>query len=175
MIPAKNNWQPPRYQKDLPHIYALLPAYLTGGTNGTLLYYADGTVEQEDTRLCWVLDKLLGYRCSSKGLLQQQSRWLLEQLGQPLERRLPLLLAQDFCLVPVRARLPQSRNHAADGYVVHSVVTAVAENDNGPGSVILLKNGQQLLVLDSLRTLRKNLQLTEQLAQKLERLNLTAQ
>lgn len=165
-ISAKHNWQPPRYQKEWFQIYALLPAYLSGGTNGSFLYYADGTVEQENTRLCWVLDKLLGYHYSSKSLLQQQSRFLLEQLGQPSQRRLPLLLTPDFCLVPVKARPPQSRNHGADGYVVHSAVLSVAENDNGAGCVILLKNGQQLFVLDSLRTLRKNLRLAEQLAQK---------
>ena len=171
MIPIMNNWQPPRYKAECHNIYALLPTYLSDGTNGTLLYYADGTAEPEDTRLCWVLDDLLGYHYSSKLLLRQQSRWLSEQLGQPLERRMPLLLTPDFCLVPVKVRLPQSRHHGADGYVVHSAIAAVTANNDGPGNIILLKNGQEILVLDSLRTLRKNLRLTEQLAQKLAQLN----
>ena len=171
MISAKHDWQPPRYQKEWCNVYALLPAYLADGTNGTLLYYADGTVEAEQAPLGWVLDDLLGYRCTSKLLLQQQSRFLSERLGQPLERRMPLLLTPDVCLVPVKVRSPQSRHHGADGYVAHSAVTAVEENKDGTGCIMFLKNGQKIFVLDSLRTLQKNLRLTKQLAQKLAQLN----
>ncbi len=162
-----NNWQTPRYKTGWRDIWALLPSYLSDGTNGCLTYYIDGLVEQSAARIDWVLGDLLTSLCSNKELLQQQSRALSEQLGQPLQRRLPLLLTKDFCLVPVKARQPLSRNHAADGYVVYAMVEEIKQNPDGAGSLILLKNGQELLVLDKLRTLRDNLRTTAQLMELL--------
>lgn len=169
---VKNSWQIPRYKTEGQQICALFPAYLSDGTNGSQLYYMDGSIEQSRARLSWVLEDWLSHWHSSKPLLQRRSRRLLEQLGRSQQNRLPLLLTPDFALMPVKARQPKTRSHAADGYVVYNMVVAVEKNKDGAGSIILLKNGQQLFVLDSLRTLRENLQMMKQLAEAMKKLEL---
>lgn len=164
-ITAKNSWKQPRYRKECNQVCALLPIYLPGDINGAWIYYTDGGMEQSTAQFSWVLNDLLAYQRSSKSFLLQQSCWMLSQLGQPQRRRLPLLLAPEFGLMPVKARQPWSRNHAADGYVVYARIETIWQNPDGTGSVILLKNGQELLVLDSLRTLRENLQMMKQLVE----------
>jgi len=165
MIGGKNGLHVPRYRIEWRDIWALMPIYLSDGTNGSQIYYVDGTIEQSRARLSWVLDDLLACQCSSREILQQQSRRLLERLGQPQQKRLPLLLTPDFALMPVKARSPHSRHHTANGYVVYTMIAAIQENPDGAGSIILLKNGQQLFVLDRVRTLRENMQMMEQLVE----------
>ncbi len=167
-ITTKNNWKQPRYRTECYQVYALLPIYLSDETNGSQMYYMDGCIELIDKQLNWVLDDWLLPLRSSKSLLWQQSYGMLKQLGQPKRRRLPLLLAPDFALMPVKARQPQNRYHAADGYVVYAMIEKIKKNKDGAGSIILFKNGQQLFVLDSVRTLRENMQMIKQLVEAMK-------
>jgi len=169
MISGENGWHVPRYRTEWRDVWALLPVYLPDGTNGTRIYYVNGTIEQSRARLSWVLEDLLARLHSSKEILQQQSHRLLKQIGQSKRRRLPLFLTPDFGLMPVKARQPLSHSHAADGYVVYTMIAAIKERPDGAGSLILFKNGQQLLVLDSPRTLRENMQMMEQLAEAMRK------
>ncbi len=168
MISERNSWHFSRYKARRCNICALLPVYLPDGTNGSQIYYMDGSVEQSVARVSWVLEDWLSHWHSSKPLLQRQSRRLLEQLGRPQQKRLPLLFAPDFALMPVKARQPQSHSHAADGYVVYNLIATIAKNKEGPGCIIWLKNGQELLALDSLRTLQTNLQMMAQLTKAMK-------
>ena len=120
-------WQLPRYRQQWRNICAILPVYLPDGTNGCRIVYDDGTDEHIGARLSWVLDDLLGHRCSSRAVLQKQSQRMSDSAGMAHhQRRLPLLLGDVLCLVPVKARRPYSRSHAADGYVVLSQVKGVS-------------------------------------------------
>ena len=74
--------------------------YLPDGANGTEITYLDGTAEQIDKRLCWVLDDLLFHLRSSTEVLRRQSRMVLGKSA----RRVPLVLKQEFSLVPVKGR-----------------------------------------------------------------------
>jgi len=170
MMIAKNSWQTPRYQKERCDLCALLPDYLSDGTNGNRIYYRDGAIEQGRAQISWVMEDFLASQRTSKEILQLQSRRLLEQLGRSQQNRLPLLLAPDFALMPVKARQPKTRSHAADGYVVYAMVEGIMPNNNGVGTKILLRNRQELLVLDSTRTLLENLRMTERLAEALKEL-----
>lgn len=185
-------WQLPRYKQQWQHICALLPVYLPDGTNGCRIVYDDGSTEQVAARLSWVMDDLLGYRRSSRAILQQQSRQILEQTEPQGRRiRLPLVLSGDFCLVPVRIRRPFSRRHAADGYVVlsqvqglsdaawHASAAGTEQQDTikssmkeqytiNHGTELVLTGDSCITVLDRRRTVRENLNLAAALAQAVE-------
>ena len=104
-----------RYCTDWDKICAILPAYLVDGTNGTLIYYSDGTYDVLRHRIIWVLDDLLEYMLTSKAILEHHSiRWM----GGIDRRRVPLVVNDTFCLVPVTCRMAQRRNDGSTGYVV---------------------------------------------------------
>lgn len=150
-------WQMPRYKTHWRNICAILPVYLSDGSNGSQVLFDAGSVEYVQARLSWVLNDFFSQWCSSKALFLQRSQWILQQLGYPYRRRLPLLVAEDLVLVPVKVRQPLSRNHGADGYVVLSKVIHISAKENG--TAIILKNQNSIQVLDSLRTMRQNLKL----------------
>ena len=91
-----------------------MPVYLADGTNGTEITYLDGTVEQMDKRLCWVLNDLLFHLRSSTSVLMRQSRMVL---GKPA-RRVPMVLKKEFSLVPVKGRERIGEYDSQTGYVV---------------------------------------------------------
>ena len=163
----KNTWSLPRYKREWRDICALLPAYLPDGANGSYILYEDGSVEQVNYRLSWVIDDLLAYWCSNKVLLQQQSCQIAAQLGNRHQRRIPLVLREDFCLVPVRARLTSSRNHGANGYVLLNKVKEISQQKEQMGCKISFQNQVELEVLDSMRTLKGNLQLAAKMQEYL--------
>ena len=68
-----------------------MPVYLADGTNGTEITYLDGTAEQMDKRLCWVLNDLLFHLRSSTSVLMRQSRMVLGKTA----RRVPLVLKKE--------------------------------------------------------------------------------
>ena len=104
-----------RYCTEWDKICAILPAYLLDGTNGTHIYYIDGTYEILRNRITWVLDDLLEYLLTSKAILERHSiRWM----GGIDRRRVPLVVNDTFCLVPVTCRAAERRNDGTTGYVV---------------------------------------------------------
>jgi len=104
-----------RYCTDWRSICAILPAYLPDGTNGTVVYFIDGSCEAVRHRITWVVDNLLEYMLTSKAILERQSiRWM----GGSNRRRVPLVVDDTFCLVPVTCRVSRRRNDGVTGYVV---------------------------------------------------------
>ena len=104
-----------RYCTEWDKICAILPAYLLDGTNGTHIYYIDGTYEILRNRITWVLNDLFEYLLTSKAILEWQSiRWM----GGIDRRRLPLVVNNTFALVPVTCRAAERRNDGTTGYVV---------------------------------------------------------
>lgn len=111
-----------RYKADWASICAILPTYLPDGTNGCIVHYIDGGYDILRNRLTWVLDDLLESMLTSKELLMRQSiRWM----GGVNRRRVPLLVCDTFCLVPVTCREAERRNDGSTGYVVLHHVQAV--------------------------------------------------
>ncbi len=140
-------------------ICAMLPVYSAEGANGCEIYYTDGTVRYMDRRLTWVLDDLLGYLCTDKQLLQQQSaRWL----ERPRAKRLPLAVMEDFTLVPVKGRDCPNKYDGVSGYAVLEYVQSVRETERG--TVIRLGRKQRITVLDSGKTVRRNLRIAQRVA-----------
>ena len=116
-----------RYCTDWQQICAILPAYLLDGTNGTHVYYTDGSCDVLANRITWVLDDLFEYMLTSKSILARHSmRWM----GGIDRRRVPLVVNDTFCLVPVTCRAAERRNDGTTGYVVlqhiHQVLDGAA-------------------------------------------------
>ena len=144
--------KPPRYKQDWRQICAILPAYLPDGTNGTEITYLDGTKEYIANRLCWVLDDLLGYLRSSKAILTAQSRRLL---GDKVYR-VPLILCDEFILVPVKGREAIGKYDSLLGYIVlHYVTQLVRDNKK---TIIYFGSDVTVTVYDYLRTVRQNIE-----------------
>ncbi len=153
---------PPRYKTDWRQICAILPAYLADGTNGTEITYIDGTVEEVEYRLCWVLDDLLGHLKSSTAILTKQSRSLLGKNA----RRVPLVLCKDFILVPVKGREAVGEHDKSIGYVVlHQAEKIIPGNDGG--CCVCFQGGAAVTVYDQPRTLWDRLQQAEQMKQRM--------
>ena len=143
---------PPRYKQDWRQICAILPAYLPDGTNGTEITYLDGTKEYIANRLCWVLDDLLGHLRSSKAILTAQSR---RMLGDKVYR-VPLILCDEFILVPVKGREAIGKYDSLLGYIVlHYVTQLVRDNKK---TIIYFGSDVTVTVYDYLRTVRQNIE-----------------
>ncbi|MBQ5701966.1 MAG: hypothetical protein IIV70_00065 [Peptococcaceae bacterium] len=143
---------PPRYKQDWRQICAILPTYLPDGTNGTEITYLDGTKEYIANRLCWVLDDLLGHLRSSKAILTAQSRRLL---GDKVYR-VPLILCDEFILVPVKGREAIGKYDSLLGYIVlHYVTQLVRDNKK---TIIYFGSDVTVTVYDYLRTVRQNIE-----------------
>jgi len=106
IAPYKAYWQ---------HVSAILPAYLMDESNGTLILYDDGSIEQVNHTIKYVLDDWLSYHQSSTDTLRKQS---MQWLGSKNQRRVPMILGHNLCLLPVQVRKGRSRNHAMTGYVI---------------------------------------------------------
>ena len=143
---------PPRYKQDWRQICAILPTYLPDGTNGTEITYLDGTKEYIANRLCWVLDDLLGYLRSSKAILTAQSRRLL---GDKVYR-VPLVLCDEFILVPVKGRKPIGKYDSLLGYIVLHYVTQIVRDNKK--TIIYFGSDVTVTVYDYLRTVRQNIE-----------------
>lgn len=91
------------------------PAYLADGCNGCRIYYDNGLIEEVHARLEWVLNDWASFRATSKELLQKQAAgWTREKR----QRRVPLVVNKDICLIPVKCRKLQNRYETASGYAV---------------------------------------------------------
>ena len=143
---------PPRYKQDWRQICAILPAYLPDGTNGTEITYLDGTKEYIANRLCWVLDDLLGHLRSSKAILTAQSRRLL---GDKVYR-VPLILCDEFILVPVKGREAIGKYDSLLGYIVLHYVTQIVRDNKK--TIIYFGSDVTVTVYDYLRTVRQNIE-----------------
>ena len=153
--------QPPKYKTHWQDICAILPVYLSDGTNGTEITYLDGTVEQMDKRLCWVLNDLLFRLRSSTSVLMRQSRMVLGKTA----RRVPLVLKKEFSLVPVKGRERIGEYDSQTGYVVlNHVKRLIADNS---GVRICFENNVSVHVLDTSYTLWHNMQIAEAMREKL--------
>ena len=138
-----------------------MPVYLADGTNGTEITYLDGTVEQMDKRLCWVLNDLLFRLRSSTSVLMRQSRMVLGKTA----RRVPLVLKKEFSLVPVKGRERIGEYDSQTGYVVlNHVKRLIADNS---GVRICFENNVSVHVLDTSYTLWHNMQIAEAMREKL--------
>ena len=143
---------PPRYKQDWRQICAILPTYLPDGTNGTEITYLDGTKEYIANRLCWVLDDLLGHLRSSKAILTAQSRRLL---GDKVYR-VPLILCDEFILVPVKGREAIGKYDSLLGYIVLHYVTQIVRDNKK--TIIYFGSDVTVTVYDYLRTVRQNIE-----------------
>ncbi len=154
--------QPPKYKTAWRDICAILPAYLPGGINGTEITYLDGTVEQIDKRLCWVLDDLLFHLRSSTAVLTRQSRIMLNKNAH----RVPLVLKREFSLVPVKGREKIGEYDAVTGYIVLSHTKELVQA--GGGVYISFTGGTRVRVYDNPRILEDKIRLTRTLTDNMK-------
>ncbi len=181
---ANVTWRLPRYKRVWKNICAMLPVYLQDGTNGTVVYYIDGSTEQIGHRLEWVLNDLLKYLCTGKDILQQKANDYMESKNG---RRIPLVVNQEMCLVPVKGRKAFTKNDGASGYVVLEYVESIqrtysdeslsrtvsrkaraqqmklqqkqAELEQDGKTMVYLSRNWEIAVYDSIHVLHQNLNL----------------
>ena len=132
--------------------------YLADGANGTEIIYLDGTAEQIDKRLCWVLDDLLFHLRSSTSVLMRQSRMVLGRTA----RRVPLVLKQEFSLVPVKGREKIGEYDSQTGYVVLGHIEKLS--NAADGTKVHFHGGVSVTVKDHIRVLAGKIRTTEQLS-----------
>ncbi len=95
-------------------------------------------------------------------MLTRQSR---NTLGKKA-RRVPLILKQDFTLVPVKGREKLGQYDAVTGYaVLHHVQSLLQE---GGGLYIRFTGGAKVLVYDNPRVLKDKIRTTQQLLKQNE-------
>ena len=139
-----------------------MPVYLADGTNGTEITYLDGTAEQMDKRLCWVLNDLLFHLKSSTSVLTRQSRMVLGKTA----RRVPLVLKQEFSLVPVKGRERIGEYDSQTGYVVLCHIQSLVQEGNR--LFIRFKGGAEVRVYDNARILMKKIRNTRNVLERNE-------
>ena len=132
--------------------------YLADGANGTEIIYLDGTAEQIDKRLCWVLDDLLFHLRSSTSVLMRQSRMVLGRTA----RRVPLVLKQEFSLVPVKGREKIGEYDSQTGYVLLGHIEKLS--DAADGTKVHFHGGVSVTVKDHIRVLAGKIRTTEKLS-----------
>ena len=132
--------------------------YLPDGANGTEITYLDGTAEQIDKRLCWVLDDLLFHLRSSTEVLRRQSRMVLGRTA----RRVPLVLKQEFSLVPVKGREKIGEYDSQTGYVALRHIEKLS--DGTDGTKVHFNSGVSVTVKDHIRVLAGKIRTTEKLS-----------
>ncbi|MBQ2036266.1 MAG: hypothetical protein II218_10195 [Peptococcaceae bacterium] len=139
-----------------------MPVYLADGTNGTEITYLDGTVEQMDKRLCWVLNDLLFHLRSSTSVLMRQSRMVLGKTA----RRVPLVLKKEFSLVPVKGRERIGEYDSQTGYAVLCHIQSLVQEGNR--LFIRFKGGAEVRVYDNARILMKKIRNTRNVLERNE-------
>ena len=155
-------WTMPRYKQEWRNICALLPSYLEDGTNGTVVTYLDGTAEEVEYRLCWVVDDLLLHLHTGREALIKRSRTYLGRNA----RRVPLIASSELCLVPVKGREALLRNDGSTGYVALAHVADVIPK--GKENRVYFTGGTYITVYDTTRTLWENLNLTKEMKKNME-------
>ena len=151
-----------RYKTAWEEICAIMPAYLDNGTNGTIITSLDGSTEQISRRLDWVVDDLLLHLHTSKAVLVKNSRAYLGKQA----RRVPLVAAQNFCLVPVKGRVAISGYEGLLGYVVMGHVADAIRS--GKQSMVYFNGGGSIAVYDNINVLWSNLNLAKEIKQTME-------
>ncbi len=123
-----------------------------------MIYYVDGTREELAFRLVWVLDDLLGYLDTSREQLMKKSAGWMEKNSA---KRVPLVVDEQCCLVPIKGRTVFSVDDGVSGYVVLAYVQSVYREDGK--TVIQLARNQCVMALERERIVKQNIRLAKEL------------
>lgn len=150
----------PRYKYDWHKICAILPVYLRDGTNGTQIIYDGGTCETVPNRVQWVLDDLLGYLHTSREVLVHQCKQYMSKDA----RRVPLIVSEEFSLMPVKGREELCKGDSTVGYIVTKKLMYFVSGEGKRMAYFI--GGGCVEVLDTQRTLSANMKLIQELRDK---------
>lgn len=109
-----------------------------------------------------MLDDLLFHLRSSTDVLTRQSRSVLGRTT----RRVPLILKQDFSLVPVKGRERLSEYDAVTGYIVLSHTEKIIDLDDAVQ--VVFTGGAKVQVYDNIRTLADKIRTTERMLDEMD-------
>lgn len=136
------------------------PAYLANGHNGCRIYYENGLVEESSARLEWVLDDWASCRATNKAMLQKQAAAFI---GGGDRRRIPLIIDDELCLIPVKCRKPRERHEIVSGYAVLHKISVVGLTQENKTVLIFGDNSQSITVLERQRNVKKKMTLARQM------------
>lgn len=116
------------YQKRWRQILLIRPYYRADGRTASKILYLDGSSDDLYCRCEQVVAELAQFFYTTISLAQKRASKLL---GESKERKVPILLHEDFCLVPLKFREEKQKNTGTIGYVVLRHVTEVEHHLSG--------------------------------------------
>lgn len=116
------------YQKRWRQILLIRPYYRADGRTASKIFYLDGSSDDLYCRCEQVVAELAQVFYTTVPLAQKRASKLL---GESKERKVPILLHEDFCLVPLKFREEKQKNTGTIGYVVLRHVTEVEHHLSG--------------------------------------------
>ena len=142
----RRNWQ---------MVQALLPQYDEYGSNGTMIWLADGQRIYDTRRVDTMLKALAVVFAVDVARLRRNAR---ESLGRT--RNVPLVLHERLWLMPVVCRAVQSRHDGAIGYLVYQQVESLGRRESRT-AVQFYGQREELLLPERDETVRWMQTLTE--------------
>ena len=103
------------YPKRWRQILLIRPYYRADGRTACVIVYVDGSSEEVYCRCEQVVTELADYFYTTVALARKLARRVL---GEDKERKVPILLHEEFCLVPLKFREERQKNNSTIGYVV---------------------------------------------------------
>jgi len=120
-------------------VAAVVPYYYAGGRTACRVHYVDGKTESVLASSERLLERWLGYYGTTSKVMQERAEKLLAGEQQ---RRLPLVVNRDVCLVPLKCRELEGRNTGTLGYFNLNTIYYVIDLEEY-GSMVFLFDGHK--------------------------------
>lgn len=141
---------------------ALVPFYGSDGGNATKVYTLNGKITEDKRTIRWIIRRIArAYSIDLEALRHNTGNHLSISQGVPLP------LAPHLVLVPLKMRRTIGENDGTGGYINYYAVEKVtaindtenkdSEEENGFRSKIILKGGEVIPCLFTLKTLKRRL------------------
>jgi len=141
------------------NILAMIPAYVNGEGNCTLIYIEDGNSEIVKYSIRTVIRKFCAhYRLD----LKASNRQFKEKFN--INCGIPIPISKDKIYIQVKVRAPIGKDDGAMGFIRLDAIKGICGTKGE--ATILLKNGVEIKSLCSQKTIKKNINIGE-LAMKL--------
>ncbi len=138
-------------------IAAITPYYQKNGRSGSQIHYSDGYTEFYNYRCDWIAKQLAQKFGTTMELSRQMAGQVLDSANI---RKPPLVMHENFCLVPLKLRnVPKGRNVSTLGYVVLQYVKKLEHAPDGNTTVLFHKSTPPLHILQRVASVERQMNL----------------
>lgn len=151
----------PNYVTCWRYLIAIIPVYKEDSKNATEVYYLDGKKETYDCRCETIAEHLARKFHTSTELIRSQSGLLLTEADSDKRGekcRVPLVLQDRFCLVPIKFREKKKHNDSTIGYIVLQYVDRVVDLPDGGSRILFYISTWAPATLQRRKTVESQLQ-----------------